>query len=396
MNGIGSMRIALLTYSTKPRGSVIHTLELADALHHAGHFVCIYALDKDGQGFGRSLSCSYHPVPASAAPPEIDRLIHQRINEFVNGLDRHLQQVHYDIFHAQDCLSANALAVLRQHQKIPQFVRTVHHIEDYESVYLQQCQERSIYEPDLCLCVSDYWQEQLAQHYRIHAPRVINGVNLNRFTSKPSHHDLQLKQQLGLRGNPIFLTVGGIEPRKNTLQLVKAFAQVRQTLPQAQLVIAGGATLFDYQAYREQFFKLVRELGLEQAIILPGVISDEDLPMLYRCANSFVFPSIKEGWGLVVFEAIASGLPTIVSHQAPFTEFLTSEQTLFVDPANVHDIAQAMVNSIQPDGVQSLVQNSRSVIETYSWQASATMHLNHYQQLTHARNSLSNPVAQWN
>jgi len=56
------LRIALLTYSTKPRGSVIHTLELAEALHQQGHFVCVYALDKDGQGFDRDLSCSYYLI----------------------------------------------------------------------------------------------------------------------------------------------------------------------------------------------------------------------------------------------------------------------------------------------------------------------------------------------
>jgi len=53
------LRIALLTYAIKPRGSVIHTLELATALHQLGHAVCIYALDKDGRGFDRPLPCAY-------------------------------------------------------------------------------------------------------------------------------------------------------------------------------------------------------------------------------------------------------------------------------------------------------------------------------------------------
>ncbi len=59
-----NLKIALFTYSTKPRGSVIHTLELAEALHRLGHQVCIYALDKDGKGFDYPLSCNYKPVPA--------------------------------------------------------------------------------------------------------------------------------------------------------------------------------------------------------------------------------------------------------------------------------------------------------------------------------------------
>ena len=376
------MRIALLTYATKLRGSVVHTLEVADALHHSGHTVCVYALDKDGQGFERSLSCRYQPVPAYPAPQQIDQLIQQRIQEFVDYFGESLQNQQYDIFHAQDCISANALVMLRRRGLVHAFVRTVHHIEDYNSPYLQQCQERSIWHPDLCLVVSQYWQQQLLKHYQIHALRVINGVNGDRFTPTPSPQDLCLQNQLGITGHPIFLTIGGIEPRKNTLQLIRAFAQVRRSLPQAQLVIAGGATLFDYQAYRDAFFAEVKGLGLvDRSILLTGVISESALPSLYRSADVFVFPSVKEGWGLVVLEAIASGLPTIVSHQAPFTEFLTSHQTLFVDPNAPESIAQAMLKSVQPTVAQSLAQNSRSLLETYSWQLSATLHLKHYQTL---------------
>ncbi len=77
------LRIALLTYSTKLRGSVVHTLELAEALHAIGHDVCVYALTKDGIGFDRPLSCAYKLIPAQPAPAGIDALIQQRIQEFV-------------------------------------------------------------------------------------------------------------------------------------------------------------------------------------------------------------------------------------------------------------------------------------------------------------------------
>ncbi len=406
----------------------MHTLELAAALHRKGNYVCVYALDKDGTGWGRALDYDYQPVPAAAPPQDTDLLIQQRIQEFVDFLTGHLPEQHYDIYHAQDCISANALGILRQRGLIPSLVRTVHHIEDYRSPYLQQCQDRSIREPDLCLCVSDYWQPQLLQQYQIHASRVINGVDLDRFTPSPSDCDPQIirtgkflraehsqspqklprqcgtshqfKKQLGLTGNPIFLTVGGIEPRKNTLQILRGFAQVRSSLPQAQLVIAGGATLFDYQAYREEFFTLARTLGLDQhpALVLPGIIAHDDLPSLYRCADAFVFPSLKEGWGLVVLEAIACGLPVIVSRCPPFTEFLTDQQALFVDLTNPDDtdnndnknalaltsqnnIALALAKIIQPEVARYLIANSRTVVDTYSWSASADLHLQHYQTL---------------
>ena len=130
------LRIALLTYATKPRGSVVHTCELADALTALGHQVCIWALDKDGQGFDRPLNCEVRLVPTQPAPVNLDALIQQLIQEFITAFEQTDQT--YDIYHAQDCIGANALAHLRQHGKISDFVRTVHHIEDYTSVYLQQ------------------------------------------------------------------------------------------------------------------------------------------------------------------------------------------------------------------------------------------------------------------
>lgn len=387
--------IAIYTYSTKPRGSVIHTLELAEALHRLGHQVCIYALDKDGKGFDYPLSCDYEAIPAHPAPAEIDALIQQRIQEFVEYLKQSNQI--YDCYHAQDCISANALAILRQEQRIPHFVRTVHHIEDYSNPYLQQCQERSIREANLCLCVSDRWQAELQQRYQIHAPRVINGVNLWRFSPIISGAESALKELWGLYGSPIYLTVGGIEPRKNSIRLLQAFGQVLKEYPNAQLVIAGGATLFDYQSYRDEFFALAYHLEIEigRSLVLPGVIPDSELPALYRIADAFVFPSVKEGWGLVVLEAIASGLPVITSNQPPFTEFLVSTQALLVEPDSAEAIAQAMRSIIQPALFHSLVQQSQSVLSLYTWETSAKMHLHHYQQLltSYAGNSLSNSMA---
>lgn len=373
------LRIALLTYSTKPRGSVLHTLELAEALHQLGHQVCVFALDKDGQGFDYPLSCETQLILARSAPSKIDALIRQRIEEFVVHLSQLTAQ--YDCYHAQDCISANALAILVEQQKIPHFVRTVHHIEDYNSPYLQQCQDRSIRAAKLCFCVSDRWQNELQQQYQIQAFRVLNGVNLNRFSAVPNGAESALKERWNLQGSPIYLTVGGIEPRKNSIRLLQAFHQVRSQHPNAQLIIAGGATLFDYQAYRDEFFALAEQLEIGQSLILPGVISDAELPALYRCADAFVFPSIKEGWGLVVMEAIASGLPVITSNQAPFTEFLTEPQALLVDPTSIGAIAQAMQEVTQPEQRHRLVAESRSILSRYTWTASAKLHLRYYQRM---------------
>jgi glycosyltransferase-like protein len=389
------MQIALFTYSTKPRGGVIHTLELAEALHNEGQHVCVYALDKDNLGFHRPLNFLSKLVPAKPVtdrqlllPGElandnfdpVDKLIKQRINEFVDYLSH--EKLEYDIYHAQDCISANALKILRDCQIISHFIRTVHHIDQFNSPYLQECHDRSILEPDLCLCVSQYWQQQLQQQYKVSAPVVINGINTQRFSSQANGLETKLKQRLGITGKPVYLTIGGIEPRKNSLKLLQAFIEVLKTHPQAQLVIAGGETLFDYEPYRLEFFQLAQQhnINLGTSLILPGVIADKDLPVLYRCADAFVFPSIKEGWGLVLLEAIASELPVITANIPPFTEFLSHQSALLVDPNSSVAIAQAMLDILDKNITQKLINHSAPIPAQYSWQKSAKMHLKLYQE----------------
>ena len=378
------LKIAFFTYATKPRGSVVHTVELAEALLNLGHQVCIYALDKDGTGFYRSLRCPFKLVPSQPVVGGIDALIQQRIQEFVEALS--FTPLNYDLYHAQDCISANALDYLKQNSQIPHFIRTVHHIEDFNSPYLQDCQEKSIRNPELCLCVSDKWQAQLRETYQIEAPLVTNGVNNQQFSSSNNGAETALKSQFGLDGWPIYLTVGGIEPRKNSLLLLQAFTQVLRQYPQAQLVIAGGATLFDYQAYRQEFFSLAQSSGVPigKSLILPGTIADRQLPVLYRVSDAFVFPSIKEGWGLVVLEAMASGIPVITADEPPFTEFLSDQDALLINPHCVDAIALAMKAVIQPEIAQRLTHQGLEVSHRYTWERSANLHLTHYQQLLHS------------
>ena len=207
------LNIALFTYSTKPRGGVIHTIQLAETLQAAGHSVCIYALDKDKLGFHRPLSCPNKLVPTKPATDRrlllqrqanyvrgnlkrenldpIDELIKQRIQEFIDYLVQESAQ--YDIYHSQDCISSNALKILRDKQIIPHFIRTVHHIDEFNSPYLQECHDRSILEPDLCLCVSNYWQQQLKEQYQIHASVIFNGVDLQRFSSNLNEQETKLQ-----------------------------------------------------------------------------------------------------------------------------------------------------------------------------------------------------------
>ena len=122
-------------------------------------------------------------------------------------------------------------------------------------------------------------------------------------------------------------------------------------------------------------------MTIGESLILPGVIPDAELPVLYRCADAFIFPSVKEGWGLVLLEAIASGLPVLTSNIPPFTEFLDRDSALLVDPNSPQEIASAMLDIWVQNTREKLAQNAASIPSQYSWQKSAQLHLKHYHQL---------------
>ena len=114
---------------------------------------------------------------------------------------------------------------------------------------------------------------------------------------------------------------------------------------------------------------------------MPGVIADRDLPVLYRCADAFIFPSVKEGWGLVLLEAIASGIPVVTSNIAPFTEFLAEKSALLINPHSSEAIARAMLAILNPNIRTKLIEGSSSIPFQYSWSKSAQIHLILYHDL---------------
>lgn len=393
------LSVALLTYSTKPRGGVVHTVELAEALHDLGVAVCIYALNKDQGGFYRPPRCPAVLVPAAPPPAGIDAVVRQRIAEFEAGLRR--LGARHDIWHSQDCISANALAALRAEGRVPHFLRTVHHLDDYDSPYLRACQERSVREADACLVVSEAWQKALRADLGVDAAIIPNGVSLRRYSPAPDGRDAELRARLNATGSPLYVTVGGVEPRKNSIGLLKAFLSVRRRLPGAQLVIAGGETLFDYAPYQREFEAIAREHGVWPApagalttgappppLVLAGVLPDALIPPLYRLADAFVFPSVREGFGLVLLEAMASGAPVVSSAQPPFTEFLRDgESALLVDPSRTEDLARAM-EAILEEGVRRRLRAAAiEAAARYTWERSARIAAGVYREFLGSRHS---------
>jgi glycosyltransferase involved in cell wall biosynthesis len=105
------------------------------------------------------------------------------------------------------------------------------------------------------------------------------------------------------------------------------------------------------------------------------------MPALYRAATSLVFPSTKEGFGLVVLEAMASGLPVVTSRIAPFTEYLGDEDVEWCDPFDAASIAAAMARSLNASRRARLMAGGLQIAARHDWSRTARAHLATYDRL---------------
>ncbi|MEU1272569.1 MSMEG_0565 family glycosyltransferase [Streptomyces sp. NPDC005799] len=357
------MKIALLSYSTKPRGGVVHTLALAEAFAAAGQDVTVWTLGRGGDaGFFRPVdpAVRLRIVPFPDGPPE--ESVGERILRSIAVLGTAFEPfaAAYDIVHAQDCISANAVG--------GRCIRTVHHIDHFTTPELAACHERAIVEPYAHICVSAAVATELADGWGIKAAVVPNGVAYDRFATTEPAARANWRARLGR----YVLTVGGIEPRKGSLDLLEAYALLRSAHPDVRLVIAGGETLFDYRDYRARWEARAAELRVEPIVL--GQVADDELPPLVAAASAFAFPSVKEGFGLAAMEALAAGVPLVVRDLPVLREVFDSAARF----ATTHQDLAAELGAALTDDTAARRARGRRLAARHTWATAAERHLAFY------------------
>ncbi len=381
-------RIALTTYSVKPRGGVVHTIELAEALRSMGVDVTVVAMGDPDVGFFRHVSAPTCIIPAPEWGDTLEDRVFRWIGAMSDGLDR--LQDRFDVIHSQDCISARAAATVRDAGARFDLVRTVHHVDDFTTQALMDCQRQAILEPDHLLVVSELWRKQLEVDYGVTSTVVPNGVRADRFARPISDgRRAELRRQVGAEDRFFFLAVGGIEPRKGSAVLVDALGRCKEAGSDAMVAVIGGHSFQDYRAYRERVLgSLVGHgLSLGDDLVLVGTVDDAELHEWFQAADAFVFPSTKEGWGLVALEAMSAGLPLVTSDIEVFHEFLTDkENTLMTAVGEPASLADGMMTLQQDsDLVSRLVRNGKRTAQRYTWATSAAAHLQIYNAVVAAQ-----------
>ncbi len=247
--------------------------------------------------------------------------------------------------------------------------------------YLNEVVPRSVHQADQLLADSQHTALDLQEQWQIPAERitVVQGaVDHQHF--QPVHDPATIaavRRRYGIGERPFLLGLSTLQPRKNFARLIAAFARARQAerLPHALVIGGGKGWLFD------EIFATVTALNLEQDVIFPGFVDDADLPALYGAADFFAFPSLYEGFGLPIIEALACGTPVLAADNSSLPE-AGGPGARYVDALDVDSIAAGIIDLATDAGLrQRLRVAGLSHAQQFTWQRSAQQLLGSYQKV---------------
>lgn len=229
---------------------------------------------------------------------------------------------------------------------------------------------------DLIITISDHSRQHFLEifpHYP--ANRIVVTYPASRFSG---HTDLPRPASLPpLEPDRFWLNVGTLEPRKNHRRLLQAYAHLRaQGLQTFPLVLAGGKGWL-----MNDLEKTLDELGLRQDVVLLGYVDDEALRWLYENCFAFIYPSLFEGFGLPVLEAMNLGAPVIASRVTSIPE-IVEEAGILVDPLSEGEISQAMLQLFRERQLrEALKKKTVQQARKFSWQVAARAVMECYEEV---------------
>jgi glycosyltransferase involved in cell wall biosynthesis len=243
--------------------------------------------------------------------------------------------------------------------------------------YLKWSTVYSVKHSQQIIAVSEFTKQELLDTYKKIDVQKISVVH-NGYAKQVYHYiedDEERQNCLSKYGlqEPFFLYVGRLEKKKNTHTLVEAFAVYKEAHPESdlQLVLVGNAG-YGY----DEIKYIIEEYNLARVVIMPGWIPEKDMPFIFSAATAFIFPTLYEGFGIPVIQAMACALPTLVS-DIPVLHEIAGEASLFFDPHDRLELVNAMNRIVvDTDLRKDLKAKGLQRVSRFSWEKSAQETLN--------------------
>ncbi|MER3497531.1 MAG: glycosyltransferase family 1 protein [Chitinophagaceae bacterium] len=218
--------------------------------------------------------------------------------------------------------------------------------------------------------VSEFSKKEIVDHYQVDAAKidvVYNGVK--EVFQPVSEKDKQVIKEKYTGGAEYFLYTGSIHPRKNLMNLLKAFSIFKKRLKSNLKLVIAGRLAWKY----ESFVESLKTYKYRSDVVLTGYLPEEELALLTASAYAMVYPSFIEGFGVPVAEAMKCGVQVITTLHSAMQE-VCGEAGLYAEAQNFNDIADKMM-LIYKDEVlrKQLVDKGRELVKKYSWQTTANL-----------------------
>ncbi len=205
---------------------------------------------------------------------------------------------------------------------------------------------------------------------------IYNGVDPFYFPDDNQEVFLKIRQKFGIKKERYLLFTGTIEPRKNVKTVLKAFSRNKKIRKDFNLVLAGGKGWKNSDI--QQF---IIDEGLLEEVVITGYISREELRVLYSCASCFVFPSIYEGFGIPLLEAMACGVPVICSNSSSLPE-VVGDAAITIDPHDIDGFSTGMEKIVEDEGLRkNMILRGFERVKHFSWEETAKKTLQVYEEV---------------
>ncbi len=274
-----------------------------------------------------------------------------------------------DLYHATDFVlpptQSKTRTVLTVHDL--SFLRVPEAASPGLRQYLETVVPRSVQRANYVLADSEATKQDLISFYKTDPAKIevlYSGVD-SRFRPITDQASMErVRKHYGIPAQPYVLSVGTVQPRKNYPRLIEAVSRLKES--DLCVVIVGGKGWLE-----DPIYESIRQFGMESRVIFAGFAADEDLPAIYSGSVCMALPSLYEGFGLPVLEAMACGVPVVTSNLSSLPE-VAGDAGILVTPTDLGEIVDAIERVISDSTLrENMIAKGLQQAQKFSWQTGA-------------------------